>query len=391
MSLGVKTGVDALLRSPEPIGSLGVGLTTNPTGVTRELVPTIDAFHAHPDIRLKAIFGPEHGARGDAQDAVPVESGLDEATGLPVHSLYGEHLKPTDELLEGVEALVFDVQDVGARFYTYASTLTYSLEAAAENSIPMVVLDRPNPVNGVSVEGNVLEGGFESFVGLHPIPMRHGMTVGELARLFNEKIGADLSVVEMEGWRREMWFDETGLPWVQPSPNIPTPETAAVYPGTCLFEGTSISEGRGTTRPFELIGAPWIDGGRWAGALNGLGLRGVKFRPCHFTPTFSKYAGEGCGGVQVHVTYREHHRPVETALHMLSTALSLWPEEFGWLPPGGDGRLHFDLLAGTDRTRRGLSAGVPVDEIVEGWRKGLESFMERRKDYLLYPEGGQDG
>ena len=389
MSAMVKPGVDVLLRDPSKyLGSRSVGLITNPTGVTGDLTPTIDSFYGHPDIRLKAIFGPEHGARGDAQDALSIGHYVDGATGLPVHSLYGEVLKPTAEMLEGVEALIFDIQDVGARFYTYASTLTYTLESASEHGVPFVVLDRPNPINGVNVEGNILEPGFASFVGLHPIPIRHGLTMGELALLINEGVGAELEVVRMEGWSRGKWFDETGLPWVQPSPNIPTPDTATVYPGTCLFEGVNVSEGRGTNRPFEYIGAPWIDGRRWAGALNGLGLGGVVFRACHFTPYFSKYAGERCGGVQVHVTDRKSFRPVEAALHMLAVAIDLWPEDFEWLPPGFDERRHFDLLAGTDGTRESLNRGMPVEEIVEGWSDGLRAFEERREDYLLYPTGG---
>ncbi|MFB0557692.1 MAG: exo-beta-N-acetylmuramidase NamZ domain-containing protein [Candidatus Bathyarchaeia archaeon] len=385
----VRPGVDVLLDDPSCyLSSPRVGLITNPTGVTSDLTSTLEALHSHRNVKLVAIFGPEHGARGGRQDASPIESTVDDATGLPVYSLYGEIRKPAAEMLEEVKALVFDIQDVGARFYTYASTLTYCIEAASEQGVPLVVLDRPNPINGVSVEGNVLEPGFESFVGLHPIPIRHGLTIGELATLINEGIGAELSVVEMEGWERRMWFDGTGLPWVQPSPNIPTPETTAVYTGTCLFEGVNVSEGRGTTRPFEYLGAPWIDGRRWAGSLNKLGFEGVSFRACHFTPTFSKYQGEGCGGLQVHVTDRESYRPVETALHMLSTALELWPGDFEWLQPSHNEHLHFDLLAGTDKIRLDLSRGVPVDEIVEGWEEELDEFKAVREDHLLYPNGG---
>ena len=385
----VKAGVDVLLRNPgEHLDGSRVGLITNPTGVTSDLAPTIDAFKGHPGIDLRAIFGPEHGARGDAQDALPVESRVDAATGLPVHSLYGEVMKPTPEMLEEVDILVFDIQDVGARFYTYASTLTHALEAASERGTRFLVLDRPNPVNGVDVEGSILEPGFASFVGLNPVPIRHGLTVGELALMANESIGAELRVVRMEGWERGMWFDETGLPWVQPSPNIPTLDTATVYPGTCLFEGVNVSEGRGTTRPFEYIGAPWIDGARWATALNRLGLGGVHFRACHFAPTFSKYRGELCGGVQVHVTDRDAFRPVEAGLHMLSAALGLWPDEFKWLPPRCDGRRHFDLLAGTDRIRLDLGRGVAVEDIVDGWIDALDAYEERSEEFLLYPTEG---
>ena len=385
----VKAGVDILLENPEKhLRGSRVGLVTNPTGVTGDLTPTLDALYGHPCVELKAVFGPEHGVRGDVQDALPVGHSIDPSTGLPVYSLYGEFMKPTAEMLEGVDALVLDIQDVGARFYTYTSTLTYSLQAAAEHGVSLIVLDRPNPVNGLAVEGNILEPGFASFIGLHPIPMRHGLTMGELARFVNQEIGADLTVVPMRGWRREMWFDETGLPWVQPSPNIPTLDTATVYPGACLFEGVNVSEGRGTTRPFECLGAPWIDGERWAAELNGLGLGGVRFRACSFTPTFSKYDGQRCVGVQLHVLDRSSFKPVETALHMLAAVLRLWPEEFRWLEPSYDRRHHFDLLAGTSKTREALGRGTPVQEIVDGWREKLEEFGEMRQDFLIYRPGG---
>jgi uncharacterized protein YbbC (DUF1343 family) len=388
----VKPGVDVLLRNPTSyIGSSKVGLITNPTGVTSSLASTLDAFYMHPDIRVTTVFGPEHGVRGDVQDALPVGFHVDDATGLPVYSLYGDIMKPTEEMLEEVDTLVFDIKDVGSRFYTYVSTLTYALEAASEHGVVFIVLDRPNPVNGISVEGNILESGFASFIGLHALPIRHGMTIGELALLINERIGAELKVVEMVDWSRSMWYDETGLPWVQPSPNIPTLETAIVYPGTCFFEGANISEGRGTTRPFEYIGAPWIDGRRWAEALNDLRLSGVIFRACYFVPSFSKYVGECCGGVQVHITDRDACRPVETALHMLSVALNLWPDNFEWLPPSYDEHCHFDLLAGTNKIRKDLSQGVAVGEIVEGWREDLQAFDIVREKHLLYPTGGPRG
>jgi beta-N-acetylhexosaminidase len=387
--LTVKAGVDVLLENPEKhLRGSRVGLVTNPTGVTGDLTPTLDALYGHPCVELKAVFGPEHGVRGDVQDALPVGHSIDPSTGLPVYSLYGEFMKPTAEMLEGVDALVLDIQDVGARFYTYTSTLTYSLQAAAEHGVSLIVLDRPNPVNGLAVEGNILEPGFASFIGLHPIPMRHGLTMGELARFVNQEIGVDLTVVPMRGWRRGMWFDETGLPWVQPSPNIPTLDTATVYPGTCLFEGVNVSEGRGTTRPFEYLGAPWIDGERWAAELNGLGLGGVRFRACSFTPTFSKYDGQRCVGVQLHVLDRSSFKPVETTLHMLAAVLRLWPEEFRWLEPSYDRRRHFDLLAGTSKTREALGRGTPVQEIVDGWREKLEEFDEMRQDFLIYRPGG---
>lgn len=385
----VKAGVDVLLENPEKhLRGSRIGLVTNPTGVTVNLTPALDALHDHPGVRLKAVFGPEHGARGDVQDALPVGHSIDPSTGLPVYSLYGEFMKPTAEMLEGVDALVFDIQDIGARFYTYASTLTYSMQAAAEHGVSLIVLDRPNPVNGLTIEGNILEPRFASFIGLHPMPIRHGLTIGELARFVNQEIGAELTVVSMRGWRRGMWFDETDLPWVQPSPNIPTLDIATVYPGTCLFEGVNVSEGRGTTRPFEYLGAPWIDGERWAAELNSLGLGGVRFRASSFTPSFSKYEGQRCSGVQLHVLNRSSFRPVETTLHMLAAVLRLWPDEFRWLEPSYDRRRHFDLLAGTSKTREALSRGTPVQEIVDGWTERLEGFDEMRRDFLLYGPGG---
>lgn len=385
--MAVETGLEVLLRDPEVyLGGDRVGVITNPTGVTRDLSSLVAVFHRHTDIHLEAVFGPEHGAGGDAQDALSIDHDVDPATGLPAYSLYGETTKPTREMLEGLDHLVFDIQDVGARFYTYSSTLTYALEAAAENYVRFTVLDRPNPINGRDVEGCILERGQESFVGLHPVPIRHGLTLGELALLINEEAGADLRVVPMEGWTRDMWIEETGLPWVQPSPNIPTPETATVYPGTCLFEGTTASEGRGITRPFEYVGAPWLDGHRWAGELNALGLPGARFRACRFTPAYGRYHGLQCGGVQLHVTDRNRFRPVKTALHMMSTARRMWPDEFRWLPPSYDARPHFDLLAGTDRLRRDMEAARPVDEIIAEWSGGLERFMESRRRHLLYGE-----
>jgi len=376
-----------LLDDPRDyLGENSVGLVTNTTGVTGALEPTLDALHRHPGIKLRAVFGPEHGARGDVQDALPVESHMDEATGLPVYSLYGEHVKPTPEMTDGLDALVFDVQDCGARFYTYVSTLTHCMEAAARDGLDVLVLDRPNPVNGVSVEGNILEPGYTSFIGLHPIPVRHGLTVGELASLINDGIMCSLEVVEMDGWSRGMWFDETGLPWVQPSPNLPTMDTATVYPGTCFFEGVNVSEGRGTTRPFEYLGAPWVDGGRWAEALNAAGLPGARFRPCYFTPAFWRYVGESCGGLQVHVTDREAYRPVEAGLHMLSALMRLQGDTFRFNEPTYDEKRHFDLLAGTDGLRLSLGEGVPVEEIVGAWEPELERFMKVRERHLLYGE-----
>jgi len=384
----VRAGVDVLLEDPRGrLGGASVGLVTNPTGVTSRLESTLDALHSHPDVDLRAVFGPEHGARGDVQDALPIGGYVDEATGLPVHSLYGDHTEPTPEMMDGLDALIFDIQDCGARFYTYVSTLTRCMEAARKGGLRVVVLDRPDPINGLQVEGGILESGFESFIGLHPVPYRHGLTVGELASLINEKLRCELEVVELEGWSREMWYDETGLPWVQPSPNMPTLDSATVFPGTCLFEGVNASEGRGTTRPFEYLGAPWVDGRRWAESMNGLRLPGARFRACHFTPAFWRFTGERCGGLQVHVTDRDEYRPVEAGIHLLSALMGLHGEAFRFNEPTYDERRHFDLLAGTERLRLSLMDGEPVEEIVGAWEREVERFMKRRERHLLYGEG----
>jgi len=382
----VKTGLDVLLAEKlHLLRGRRVGLVTNPTGVTSDLQSTVDVLHRAAGVHLAALFGPEHGFSASAPDGVAVASERDRRTGLPVHSLYGPTKKPTPEMLAGLDVLVFDLQDCGARFYTYTWTLLYCLEAAAENGLPLLVLDRPNPIGGEAVEGPVLDRRFASFVGDWPIPIRHGLTLGELATLFNRSIGADLSVVHMQGWRRAMWFDETGLPWVLPSPNLPTLEAAMVYPGTCLVEGTNLSEGRGTSRPFEFVGAPWIDGDDLALAMNALRLPGVRFRPVTFAPTTSKHSGSTCGGVQVHVLDRQALRPVETGVHLLATIKRLYPGDFRWLPTSWEGQPpHVDLLAGTDRLRQALDAGVPVADIIAEWQPGLAAFLPEREAALLY-------
>lgn len=382
--MSVLNGLDVLLEKPEDyIGKYQIGLVTNPTGVTVKLEQNIDAFWRTPKISLKAIFGPEHGARGDIQDALPVDQHIDERTKLPVYSLYGELVKPTSQMLDGLDALVFDIQDCGARFYTYVSTLTYCMEACREEGLKMIVLDRPNPINGWDVEGNILEEGFDSFIGLHRIPIRHGFTIGEMAQLINGNIQCDLDIVNMRNWERWMWFDETGLPWVLPSPNLPHLDTATVYPGTCFFEGLNISEGRGTTRPFELIGTPNMDGRKWATVLNRMGIPGVRFRSCFFTPTFWRYEEQRCGGVQVHVTDRDSFESVKTGLHMISTAIEMYTD-FEFNEPTYDRRRHFDLLAGTDKLREDLEQGKPVEKIIDEWYTPLKRFKKKREKYLIY-------
>lgn len=369
-----------------------VGLVVNPTSVTPELAHAIDLFHAHTDIDLAAIFGPEHGARGDAQYMVDVGEEHDARTGLKVHSLYGktkESLRPSKAMLEDVDVMVVDIQDIGSRYYTYIYTMSYCMEAAAQFGKEVIVLDRPNPLNGVLVEGNVLNQPLQSFVGRYPIPTRHGMTPGELAQLFNEEFGikCKLTVVPMRGWNREMWYDQTELPWVIPSPNMPTLETAAVYPGMCLLEGTNVSEGRGTTKPFEFVGAPWIDAYALAGALTDEKLPGVRFRPHYFTPTWDKCKGERCGGVQLHVTDRDAFRSYATGIAVVKQLRRLGGKSFDWRREEYEfenKELAIDLLLGRHELRRAIEVDRPVDEIEASWKEELEAFLKIRKKFLLY-------
>lgn len=383
----MKAGLQVLLeRLLEVVKNRRVGVVTNQTGVTGDMRHIADVLHESPKVELVALFGPEHGIRGDVQDGLAIESYVDERTGLSVYSLYGEARKPASEMLSSIDVLLFDIQDVGARYYTYAYTMSYVMEAAAEVGIPFVVLDRPNPINGVSVEGNILDPKFKSLVGRYPIPVRHGMTVGELATLFNVEHGidSDLEVIGMEGWSRDMWFDQTGLVWVQPSPNIPTLDTAVVYPGMCLLEGTNVSEARGTTKPFELAGAPWVESSRLIDELRSRSIPGVLFRQAYFTPAFSKYSGKGCNGVQLHVTNRCLFKPFETGLHLLDAIRRLHADKFEWIKKESGSGYSFDMLAGTDRIRRQLCDGVPVTDIVDGFKEELAEFMELRRECLLY-------
>ena len=377
-------GIEVLLKQPPDfLRGKRIGLVTNPTGVDSELRSSIDLLARHPQLHLVALFGPEHGVRGNVQAGEKVEATVDEATGLPVFSLYGEHREPTAEMLKGIDVLLFDIQDVGARFYTYPYTLAGAMRAARRAGIPVVVLDRPNPIGGLKVEGPVLEPEYASFVGQFPIPVRHGMTMGELARLFNEAfaIGAELHVVPVEGWNRNVAESGHALHWVPPSPNMPTPDTALVYPGTALFEGTNVSEGRGTTRPFETIGAPFIQAEALAARMNALALPGVRFRPTWFTPTFSKHAGLLCGGVQIHVTDREAFLPVRTGLALLKTLHDDYPQDFRFEPGNPP---FFDKLAGNGWIRLAIEKGESVDDMEARWQLELQRFQEVRRHYLLY-------
>lgn len=378
----VKTGIETLLSSNLSwLKGKRVGLITNPTGIDANMKSSVDLLFEHPNIKLTALYGPEHGVRGDAQAGEGVESYTDEKTGLPVYSLYGKTRKPTPEMLKNVDVLLFDIQDVGARYYTYIYTMAYAMEAAKENNIPFVVLDRPNPIGGLKVEGPVLEPEHASFVGLYPIPLRHGMTTGELVKLFNKEfhINADVTVIKMKNWKRSMTFDDTKLPFVLPSPNMPTVDSTFVYPATGLIEGTNVSEGRGTTKPFELIGAPYINSSELADHLNQLKLKGVQFRPVSFTPTFSKHAGTLSHGVQLYVTDRSSFEAVKTGLSIIKAIHDLYPNDFQFLQTGS-----FDKLIGNGWMKEEINKGTSVKHIMKRYHHDLKTFEKKRKKYLIY-------
>jgi len=387
----VRLGLERLLDGPDRklIKGQRIGLVCNPASVDSRLIHVSDRL-ATGDWTLTALFGPQHGFRSDLQENM-IESphAHDARRRVPVHSLYSETREPTAEMLADVDVLVIDLQDVGTRIYTYIYTMANCLRAARRHGIRVVVCDRPNPINGDDVEGATLDPEYESFVGQFAIPMRHGLTIGEAARVFNDHFGihAAVDVVPMDGWSRAMYYDATGLPWVLPSPNIPTLDTAIVYPGAVLFEGTLLSEGRGTTRPFELIGAPWIDGERFAEALNARRLPGAYFRPAFFEPTFHKHAKVLCGGCQVHVTDREAFEPMRVAVEMLAEFRREAPSEKLWRDPPYEYehvKPPIDILYGSDRLRTGIDAGEDPASIVKDWRRDEEAFRELRRPFLLY-------
>jgi uncharacterized protein YbbC (DUF1343 family) len=372
----VKTGLDILLDQGNPnLAELRCGLIANHTSIDRNLQSGIDLLHESDRIELRALFGPEHGVRGDAQAGALVTDATDARTGLPVFSLYGETEKPTPAMLAGLDVLLFDIQDIGVRYGTYLSTMIAAMEAVAENDLRFAVLDRPNPIGGTAIEGPLVEEGYASFVGAHPVPIRHSMTLGELARLVASERGwPEPIVVPMDGWTRGMWFDQTGLPWVQVSPNLPTLDSVTVYAGSCLFEGTSLSEGRGTTRPFEYVGAPWIDPFSFAERMAHTGLAGYAFRPVSFTPTFSKHGGTVCGGLQIYVSDRAVAQPVALGVELIRVAQELSGDQFAWRL-NDQGIPFIDLLYGSDRLR--LGEPLPSDP---------KAFAERRAPFLLYSE-----
>lgn len=389
----VASGLDGLgAEGAHRLPGRRVGLVTHAAAVDRRLRPAAAVIAGLAGIELVAIFGPEHGLHGQAQDLEGVP-GEPTGRGPRIHSLYGNSaasLRPTPGHFEGIDAIVVDLVDIGSRYYTFQATMKYCLEAAAALGIGVVVLDRPNPIGGVAVEGPGLRNGYESFVGCHDIAIRHGLTIGELATLYAAALGLDatiLDVVRCEGWRRTSWFDDTRLPWVLPSPNMPTLDTATVYPGQCLLEGTNLSEGRGTTRPFEICGAPWIDGASLARRLATFNLPGVVFRPLTFKPTFQKHAGVDCGGVQLHVTDRMAFRPVRTSLALLVEMRRQDPAAFAWRTATYefvDDPIAIDLLFGSDRERRAIEAGVDWREIAAAWEPEEQEFADRRRAALLY-------
>ena len=366
------------------------GVVSNPASIDARFQHIVDTFATSKDVKLAAIFGPQHGFRSDVQDnMIETSHNRDARRGVPVYSLYSETREPTAEMLKGLDALVVDLQDVGSRIYTFVYTMANCLRAGKKHGVPVIVCDRPNPIGGTSIDGPMLLAGFESFVGQFPIPLRHGMTIGELARFFNDAcgLGADLTVVPMDNWKRSMHYDETGLPWVMPSPNMPTLETAVVYPGTVLFEGTNVSEGRGTTRPFGLIGAPWVDAELLAEKLAAHRLPGAYFRPAVFEPTFQKHAKEPCGGCQIHVLDRDKYPAVQSAVAILIEMRAQNPAKFQWRQPPYEyehEQLPCDILAGSSDLRLQIEAGVPAPTISGSWQSGLDKFAEQRAPFLLY-------
>src|SRR5216117_1126137 len=377
----VRPGVEVFVEHPPAlVRGKRVGLITNQSGIDRQRRSTIDFLRGVPDLRLVALYSPEHGIRGVAETRVA--STVDEKTGLPIHSLYGDADKPTREMLEGIDVLVYDIQDLGVRQYTFESTLALAMQAAAEKGIPIVVLDRPNPVTGTILEGNILEPEYQSFVGIYPVLSRHGMTLGELAKMYNaeQRIGADLTVVPIEGWRRDRWWDETGLPWVNPSPNIRRLEAAIHYPGTVFFEAINVSEGRGTDLPFEQIGAPWLKNTEVVAAMNAMRLPGIRFEAVEFrvAEAAKKYPGRVLKGVRFILTDRTAYRPVVTSLRMIDLIRRLHPDQFQWADS------TIERLGGSARLRRAIESGA-LPELLREWEQDQAAFREKRAPYLLYP------
>jgi len=386
-----RTGLDLVEKLwPRDLKGARVGLVAHPASVDHTLEHAVDIFRRSKKFRLSALFGPQHGIHGQTQDnMVEWEGFRDPDTSLPVYSLYGKVRKPSPEMLKDIDVLAIDLQDVGSRYYTFIWTLDLCMQACREQEKAVVVLDRPNPIGGHITEGPVLQPGYRSFVGLRPLPIRHGMTMAEIGHYFEDQFhpGVHYRVIPMLGWKRRQWFDETGLPWVLPSPNMPTLDTALVYPGMCLLEGTDLSEGRGTTRPFEMFGAPFIHPETIVKELRTFRLPGTAFRPISFQPTFQKHAGRLCGGAQIHVTDRKKFRPFRTGVAILKAVHNTWPRDFAWKQPPYEYeeiKMPIDILAGGERLRKDIEAGKDIREMEAWWKEELKAFDRTRKNYLLY-------
>ena len=385
-SAAVRTGLDNIGETKDLFRGKRVGIIANHTSYNSQGKYIVEVFRGLPEVRVVALFGPEHGLRGTAEDGVKVGSATDPVSGLPVHSLFGKTNKPTPAMLADVDVLIFDIQDVGARFYTYLYTMSLALEAAAEAGKRFVVLDRPNPINGVQIEGPILEPALATFVGLYPIPVRYGMTVAEFARMVNGEgwlangVKADLTVVPITGWTRRMWYDQTGLSFIKPSPNMPDLETATIYPGLCLLEGTNVSEGRGTPMPFRQFGAPWLNAQKLCDSLNALHLPGVTFATTTFTPTFSKHKDQLCQGIKLTVTDRDKLEPFWTGVQIIKAIHRFHGDRFEWRAS------HFDRLCGTDTIRKAIIAGSSLEDLKNRWQTECKAFQPTRATYLLYPE-----
>jgi uncharacterized protein YbbC (DUF1343 family) len=386
----VKLGLEKALEERDIFTNQRVGLICNQASLNHGFEHAADLFFRHPNVNLTTLFGPQHGIRGDVQDnMIETAHTIDKKTNLPIYSLYSETRQPTEEMFGNLDTVVFDLQDVGGRVYTFIYTMANAMKACAKYGKRIIVCDRPNPINGIDVEGNFLEEEYVSFVGQYPIPMRHGMTVGELAKFFNEEFGikCDLTIVPMDNWSREDFFDETDVPWAMPSPNMPTVDTAIIFPATVYFEGTQISEGRGTARPFEIVGAPFIESDELADALLELNLPGVKFSATNFIPTFQKHANASCGGVFIHVADRRIYQPVLTGIAMVKTIYDLYKDDFRWKDPPYEyvyDKNPFDVISGTDRIRKFIENGADPDTIKLSWENDVKSFREQREKYLLY-------
>lgn len=389
----IQVGLDVLVGERfRSLKGRRVGLLTNPASVDNLRVHAIDRFLGASELTLVRLFGPQHGIRGETQDnMIEWQSFRDPRTGLDAVSLYGEHRKPTPEMLEGLDALVIDLPDVGARYYTFLWTAALTLQACRSAGVEVFILDRPNPLGGLFVEGPGIDEGYESFVGLHSLPIRHGFTIGEALRWVARRLGTPVRVIRMRGWGRRPWFDRTGAPWVLPSPNMPTLDTAVVYPGMCLLEGTTVSEGRGTTRPFEIFGAPWIDPDRLTSRLRGAKLPGLHVRPLWFQPTFQKHAGEICGGAQLHVTDRVRYYPVRTGVAVLAAVREqLPPGQLLWSPPPYEYEAvkpPIDILSGGPHLREAIDQGQGWAEIADHWESWEEAWRMERIEWLLYGQG----